>query len=209
MRPSEKLHKKTELWEHSAQWGEIVVGAIVIGADGQPYRIIDTRHGESIPPGHTLWFRAQPLGGGDAVPVPPKPREMPVKVLDDNPANTSVGVYTLPSDADAVMLLVKELGAEWMATHDSKSGEVTCPEYNLGYHASQDPKVWHNSGELKLHLEFAHGVEKSTVDLMGQDDLYAQHSFHHHHMTGGGFPHRHVPEDNTLFGAPRWPWENH
>lgn len=207
MKRSEKLHKKTDLWEHSAQWGEIVVGAIVIGADGKPYQIIDTRHGEGIPHGgYTLWFRAQPLGGGDPVAVPPKPREMPVKVLDPDPDATKVGVYTLPSDADAVMLLVKELGAEWMATHDSKSGEVTCPEYALGYHASKDPKIWQYQGELKLHLEFAHGVKKEVIDLLGGEDTHTYHTHCHSDRKGEGFPHRHVPED-TLFGAPAWPWE--
>ena len=210
MRTSEKLHKKTTLWEHSPLWGAVVVGALVCGAHGQPYRIIDTRHGEGIPHGgYTLWFRAQPLAGGEAVPVPPKPREMPVTVLDPDPNATVVGVYTPPSDSEAVMLLTKELGAEWMATHDSKSGEVTCPEYNLGHHASPDPKVWHYSGELKLHLEFAHGVEKAVIDILGGDDLYTYHTHQHNDVRGAGFPHRHVPEDNTLFGAPNWPWENH
>lgn len=209
MKPSDKLHKKTDLWEHRAQWGEVVVGAIVIGMDNKPYRIIDTRHGEGIPSGFTLWFRAEPVAGGDPIVVKPRPREMPVTVLDPDPNARKVGVYTPPSDTEAVMALVEGLGAEWMATHDSKSGEVTCPEYNSGHHASKDPKVWHYSGELRLHLEFAHGVEKATVDQLLQDDLYTYHARHHNDLVKGGFPHRHVPEDLTLLGAPKWPWENH
>lgn len=208
MNPSEKLHKKTDLWEHRAQWGEVVVGAIVIGADGKPYRIIDTRHGEGIPSGFTLWFRAEPVAGGDPVVVPPKPREMPVTVLDPDPGAKKVGVYTPPSDSEAVMTLVEGLGAAWMATHDSVSGEVTCPEYNLGYHAAPGGHLF--GKELRQHLEFAHGVDQETIDKLPGEDAFTFHSHCHNDLVKGGFPHRHIPDETeTLMGAPKWPWENH
>jgi hypothetical protein len=207
VRVAEKQFKKTGLWMHTAQWGEVVVGALQGGAAGGADRVIDTSHGSGIPHGHTLWFRAEPVKGGEPVAIAPRPREQPVIVLDEHPDNTKVGVYTPPTDTQAVLNIIEGLGATWMATHETASGEVTCPHYDAGIEAGDNPEyAWVSLG-LRKHLEFAHAVLPADHERFIGADLHAFHENLHNTLKGEGFPHRHVPEDNTLFGAPQWPWE--
>lgn len=182
-------------FEHKGTWDEVTVGTVIADRERRSLRweIIDVAHGQQVEYGHTLWMRAREQASGEEFTVHPRFKNTSVTILTQDPADTQTPEPTWPSDSEAIMRLVEELGATTIATHDQRTGEVTCPDYAAGYHATED---WKYGREEILHLRLAHGLE--VPDDMPLPERMRLHGDAHHPSSPvgkGGFPHRHVPED--------------
>jgi hypothetical protein len=201
---SDDFEPRRDGWyEHKGIWDEVTVGT-VIGTKkrSEAFEVIATAHGPGIPFGHTLWFKVKNLVSGKETPISPKWRQDPVTILTRDPRDTRTPDRTHPVDAEAVMLLIQELGAETLASWDAKTGVVTCPDYVYKSHLEGDGK---RRRGLREHLEFAHGIETpielddAWEDLRRLDAIHAE--AHKNPVAGRGFPHRHVPDlDPEYFG---------
>lgn len=190
-------------FEHKGIWDEVTVGTVVgNGKRSEAYEVLATAHGQQVEYGYTLWFQMKNLVTGEVFAVEPKWKVAPVVILTRDPRDITTPDPTPPNDSEAIMLLVQELGAETMAMHDSKTGEVHCPDYILHPGHLKGPK--NRQRGLREHLKFAHGIEVETelddweLDLK---NLHNRHSLAHTNpQQGAGFPHRHVPEDLDYLG---------
>lgn len=189
-------------FEHRGIWDEVTVGTVVgNGKRSEAYEVLATAHGQQVEYGYTLWFQMKNLVTGEVFPVEPKWKVAPVTILTRDPRDIKTPDVTFPVDSEAIMLVVQELGAETMAMHDSKTGEVHCPDYILHPGHLKAPKARQRG--LREHLKFAHGLEVVVLDNWEEDlnNLHAKHSgAHKHPQMTGGFPHRHVPEDLDYLG---------
>lgn len=187
-------------YEHAGTWDEVTVGTIIADHQSRTRRweIIGTSHGTApIPPMKTLWMRAREMSSGEEFTVEPRTKTAKVIILTQDPADTETPDYAPPSDTEAVWALVEGLGATLMASIDSITGEVTCPDYINDSHLDGDAQV--KRGLLE-HMRVAHGHDHfDKAD--GLADLITFHAQMHdlNNPAGkGGFPHRHVPEDLNL-----------
>lgn len=196
MKPtSDDFEPRRDGWfEHRAAWGEVVVGTVIASSKrSERWEITEVAHGAQVEPGHTLWMRAREQSTGAECTVKPRMKNSLLTILTQDPADTITGDPTAPSDTEAILLLVEELGAEVMATRDHVTGEVTCPNFEAGYILPGNSFI--------NHLQFAHGMavnhdlsNKDVVTLHGQS-----HDPRWPNIGKGGFPHRHVPEDLSIF----------
>lgn len=198
MKPtSDDFQPRRDGWfEHRGTWGEVTVGTVLSDQSSRTKRweIVDCSHGLQVQYGYTLWMRAREQTSGEEFTVRPRPKTDLVDILTRDPADTQTASPTPPSDSEAIELLVSELGASVLASRDTATGEITCPNYSAGYHATED---WHRGKEEIAHLRIAHGL--TVPDDISLVDRTKIHSNAHMHPQSGGFPHRHVPEDLSTF----------
>lgn len=195
-------------YEHKGTWGEVVVGTVLADHNSRTRRweVVATSHGTApIPPMKTLWMRAREMTTGEEFTIEPRTKTARVIILTDSPADTSTGPYVGPTDTEAVWALVEGLGATLMASIDAATGEVTCPDYISDSHLPDDVERPVFRGLIE-HMRIAHNwaeqADAEALDLAGAITLHAElHHLQNH--PGGGFPHRHVPEDLTLITGKR------
>lgn len=192
-------------FEHKGTWGEVTVGTVLASHKrSERWEVIDTRAVTHAEYGKTLWFRIREQTTGQEHTIPPKSKVATATILTRDPRDTETPPVTPCSDAEAIALLVKELGAEVMATRDEETGEITCPDYTYESHipGTGDRQI---SRGLIEHLRFAH--QYPVNDGVRLEDLITLHGQAHNpkwpNIGKGGFPHRHVPEDMTLITGGR------
>ena len=185
-------------FEHEGTWGEVTVGTVIATARSrtQRWEIIAQSMGTPVPFMKTLWMRAREQTTGAEFTVTPRTKTTKVTILTQDPADTQCPPRTPPDDADAVWLLVEEMGATLLATRDEATGEITCPDYTYESHLDGDGGILRG---LIEHMHFAHGM-KADADLSLVDAITLHGKAHDPNggVTKGGFPHRHVPEDLKL-----------
>lgn len=196
-------------YEHKGTWDEVTVGTVIADANSRTRRweIIATSHGTvPIPPMKTLWMRAREQTTGEEFTSPPRTKTSKVIILTQSPADTETPDYTPPSDTEAVWALVEGLGAQLMASIDTETGEVTCPDYIEDSHLLYDEFRPIYRGLLE-HMRVAHGADDlgnpAERDLAAMITLHGQMHDPNNPLGKGGFPHRHVPEDLTLITGKR------
>lgn len=192
--PEDAKPRRDGWHEHRGTWGEVTRGTVIASQKRtERWEIVDVAMGTPIEFGHTLWMRAREQTSGEEFTVAPRLKTQGVTILSQSPLDTKTPVYTPPSDADAIALLVQELGATELATRDHATGEITCPNYAAGHTHLDGPRAV-SRGEIE-HLRFAHGLH------LAEDATLAEIQEAHaaaHRGAGGGFPHRHVPEDMSI-----------
>lgn len=199
MKPTGDVQPRRDGWhEHEGKWGEVVVGTVIANAQRRTERweIFEQAMATPVPFMRTLWMRAREQGTGAEFTVSPRSKDGKVIILTRDPADTKTGPITPPSDADAIMLLVEELGATLLATRDETTGEITCPDYTYDSHLDGDQAIRRG---LIEHMRMAHGM--AADDDLSLVDAITLHGTAHDPNSGvtkGGFPHRHVPEDMEL-----------
>lgn len=204
---SDEFKPRRDGWfEHKGTWDEVTVGTVIADPNSRTKRweIIATSHGTvPIPAMKTLWMRAREQVSGEEFTSPPRTKTAKVIILTQDPADTTTPDYTPPSDTEAVWALVEGLGATLMASIDSVTREVTCPDYIDDSHLSPDEHRPIYRG-LVEHVWVAHGVG-GAADLDLAELITAHAKMHHTDDPSGkgGFPHRHVPEDLTLITGKR------
>lgn len=189
-------------FEHKGTWGEVTVGTVIADANSRTRRweIIDVAHGsEPIEPMKTLWMRAREQTTGAEFTSPPRMKTSKVIILTRDPADTTTPEHTPPSDTEAVWAVVEGLGAQYMASIDRDTGEITCPDYINDSHIEGEAPI--RRGLLE-HMRVAHGAAVDDSVLL-PDAITMHAEMHHPGATRGGFPHRHVPEDLTLITGKR------
>lgn len=187
--------------ERKGVWGEVVVGSLLAGEKrSDVWEVTDTQHGQKVEHAYTLWFRLVNRTTGVQVAQPPKMVKDPVTFLVETPEQEQPA-YTPPSDTDAVMLVVEELGATILATRDNVTGEVVCPNYAAGYSVGDNK---YGVEEIE-HLRVCHGMDVRHLETLRGNDAIVQRNKAHgdaHNSKRptlpGGFPHRHVPEDHSF-----------
>lgn len=190
-------------FEHRGTWGEVVLGTVIASQKrSERWEIVEQSMGAAPGPGYgnTLWMRAREQSDGREFTVEPRFKTLPVTILTQSPADTKTGEPTEPSDAEAVMLLVRELGAEVMASRDNTTGEVVCPDYTYKSHIPGHGDRQISRGLIE-HIRFAHQHPvDDSIELVALIDLHsACHNRKMPTVGKGGFPHRHVPEDLSMF----------
>lgn len=201
MKPTGDVQPRRDGWfEHRAKWDEVVVGTVLADTQTRKKRweIVDIAMGTPVAFGYTLWMRAREQTTGEEFTVVPRHKNTWLTVLTQDPADTYLGEATPPSDADAIMLLVEKLGATHLASRDEKTGEITCPDYTYESHLEGPANI---SRGLIEHMTMAHGMTvPAGLDLLETITLHGQaHDRAQPDIGKGGFPHRHVPEDMTIF----------
>ena len=206
MKPtSDDFAPRRDGWfEHVGTWGEVTRGTVLSSSKrSERWEVIDVAMGTRVEYGHTLWMRAREQTTGAEFTVHPRPKTARVKILTQDPADTETPAYTPPSDSEAVTLLVRELGATHLATRDHETGEIVCPDYSAG-HLHEGAERGGMRAEME-HLRFAHGYDTTDLEALPFDErliaVTTTHGGFHggRALSPGGFPHRHVPEDLTLF----------
>lgn len=188
-------------FEHKAEWGEVQLGTVIATAKrSERWEIIDIAMGHPVPPGETLWMKAREQTTGAEFAIHPRLKNRPVTILTQDPADTVGMPVQPPSDADAIMLLVQELGAETMASRDNVTGEIVCPDYIERSHLTGAAKCRRG---LVEHMALAHGHPvDEDLDIGTLASLHGQaHDPRWPNIGKSGFPHRHVPDiDLSMFG---------
>lgn len=203
MKPTGDVKPRRDGWhEHEGTWGEVTVGTVIATSASrtQRWEIVEQAMSTPVPFMKTLWMRAREQTSGAEFTVTPRTKTSKVIILTQDPADTQTPPRTPPADADAIMLLIEELGATLLATRDEETGEIVCPDYIDETHR-EDGRLLVG---LIEHMRFAHGMK--VDDGISLADAYTLHSAAHDLTSGvtrGGFPHRHVPEDLTLITGKR------
>ena len=181
--------------ERKGTWGEVTVGSLLATSWNRTtrWRIIDIANPPQIGHLETLWMRARDEASGAEHSIAPRSKNIPVTFLvseaEEEPPPT-----TPASDAEQVALLVETLGAKVIATRDSVTGEIHCPDYDRSYEL--------DTGDLLMHLRHAHGIDVSGIETAPHDEKISTavtwhgrlHTVDAKNPPGAGFPHRHVPE---------------
>lgn len=211
MKPtSEDFKPRRDGWyEHVGTWEEVTVGTVLAdpaGSRTKRWEVTATAMGDApIEFGRTLWMRIREQTTGEEHTIPPKMKHTSVTILSQDPRDTTTPPPRPPEDVEAIMLLVRELGAEIMATIDNVTGEVTCPDYDgsFNHHLPGGP------GQARKayleHLRMGHGLSvDDDIDIADSVRLHGRsHNPKYPEIGKGGFPHRHVPEDLSLFTGKR------
>lgn len=205
MKPtSDDFEPRRDGWfEHKATWAEVTVGTVICNKERrtQRWEIIAQSQATQTEFGHTLWMRAREQTSGEEFTASPRVKTQAVTILTQDPSDIRTAPPTEPSDAEAIMALVSKLGATHLATKDNVTGEITCPDYAAGAnHLDELGNRALTRGEIE-HMLFAHGTtvdpDISTVDLT---TIHGQaHNPQWPDIGKGGFPHRHTPEDLSIF----------
>lgn len=203
--------RRDKWFEHEGTWDEVTVGTIIGSRRrSQRWEIVDQAHGSHVEFGHTLFMRAREMTTSEEFTVQPRCKTGKVVILTESPMDTQTPSRTDPSDAEAVMLVVERLGATHLASRDNVTGEITCPDYAAGHTHSSD--YYGSIADEMEHLRFAHGIDTRDLEALPFDERIRQvaithgrgHDPNHQAATNhGGFPHRHVPEDLTIFTGKR------
>lgn len=204
MKPtSDDFEPRRDGWfEHDGIWDEVTVGTVLADSSKRTPRweVIALGHGQQVEYGHTLWMRVRDQVSGEEHSVKPQIKTRKVTILTQSPLDRKTAPPTEPSDSEAIMLLVRELGATHLATKDNVTGEITCPMYAAGHRHTEEWSPGILGRDEIEHLRFAHGM--SVNDDIGIADLATLHGQAHDprwpNIGKGGFPHRHVPEDLSI-----------
>lgn len=184
--------------ERVGTWAEVTVGSLLAGRNRTDvWEVVETRNPEKIEFGHTGWFKMVNRVNGQVFSCEPKNRTYPVTFLMETDVEEPPPAQP-HADADQIALLVRELGATEIATMNNETGEVACPDYDGTFHKntqmSQGDEYW-------MHLEIAHGMDTTGLRALPNEEMVVArikaHGNAHNPLkptTGGGFPHRHVPE---------------
>lgn len=187
-------------YEHRANWGDVGIGTVIGHRESRSksWEVLDIAQGTHAQYGYTNWFRVRDSDGFIHT-LEPRPRSHPVLILTRDPADVVVEESNEPTDAEAIMTLVRELGAEVLATHDTATGEVTCPDYISRTHIPGYGEKKISRGLIE-HLRVAHGHPvDDEIELLTLIEVHGQaHDPRWPNIGKGGFPHRHVPEDPEL-----------
>lgn len=199
MKTDEDFAPRRDGWfEHKATWGEVTVGTVIANRERRTERweIIEVAMATPVQYGHTLFMRAREQTTGAEFTVKPRPKVYPTVILTQDPTDTRTADPTAPSDADAIMLLVKELGAEVLASRDNETGEIVCPDYLDRSHIPGHGQGQTGRG-LTEHLRIAHAMSVDDGhDIATLEEMHGQaHNPKWPNIGKQGFPHRHVPED--------------
>lgn len=201
---SDDFQPRRDGWyEHDGTWGEVTVGTVLASSKrSERWEVIDTAMGpDPIRYGWTLWFQIREQTTGEVHPVRPRPKTSRATILTQDPRDTKTPDPTGPSDAEAIMLLVRELGAEELATRDLETGEITCPDYLYDSHV-EGTGIGGKDVRRGLieHMRFAHKMSvDDDLDIAAAITVHGQgHDPRWPNIGKGGFAHRHVPEDMTL-----------
>ena len=199
-------------FEHKGTWEEVTVGTVIASQKrSERWEIVEQRMGDQpIEFGHTLWMRAREQTTGAEFTVRPRNKTSKVTILTQSPLDTTTPDRTPPSDAEAIALLVEELGATILASRDEATGEIWCPDYASGAtHPGGSPGGCRDEME---HLRIAHGIDTKPYEEMPFDErivaVTTVHGRAHNPKYAatynhGGFPHRHGPEDLSIFTGKR------
>ncbi len=197
---AEDFQPRRDGWfEHKGKWQEVSLGTVIAGRKrSERWEIVEQAHGAQVEYGHTLWMRAREQTTGAEFTVRPRQKNSAVTILTQSPADTKTAPPTEPSDTEAIQLLIRELGAVHLATKDEITGEITCPDYASGRSYGDNS---YGREEIE-HMRFAHGLQ--VDDDMSVVEWITLHGRAHNpkypDIGKGGFPHRHVPEDLSMFG---------
>lgn len=205
---AEDFQPRRDGWfEHKGTWEEVRVGTVIATQKrSQRWEIIDQAMATPVEFGHTLWMRAREQTTGEEFTVRPRMKLAPVTILTQAPNDVDTGPPTEPSDAEAIALLVEKLGATHLATRDNTTGEITCPDYASG-HYHEGAERGGMAAEME-HMRFAHGIDTADLEALPFDERIRQvttlhgrahNPKHQAEINKGGFPHRHVPEDMSIF----------
>jgi hypothetical protein len=197
---SDDFEPRRDGWyEHKGTWAEVTVGTVLADPRlrSKRWEVIDIAHGIPVQYGKTLHMRVREMTSGGEHTISPRTVVDSVVILTQDPRDTKTPPYTQPSDSDAIMLLVRELGAELLATRDLTTGEITCPDYTYESHLEGPGSILRG---LIEHMRFAHQMPvNDDLDIASAVTVHGQaHNPKWPNIGKGGFPHRHVPEDLTL-----------
>lgn len=189
-------------FEHRGTWQEVTLGTILANREkrSEKWEIVDVAMATHVEHGMTLWMRAREMTTGAEITIRPRLKTYPVRILTLSPLDTKTAAPTPPSDVEAILLLIRELGAEVLASRDNETGEIVCPDYASGHnHIDEIGGGALSRGEVE-HMRLAHGM--TVDDGIDVKDLTILHGQAHNpkwpNIGKGGFPHRHVPEDLTI-----------
>lgn len=199
--------RRDGLYEHQGTWGEVTVGTIIADPSyrSKRWEVIATSHGapgSHLRFGYTLWFRVREVTSGEEYTIQPHPIPAKVTLLTPDPEDTQTPPMTEPSDADAIMLLVKELGAELLAERDDETGIISCPDYTSRSHLPGRHRWGNLTRGLTEHMNICHGmsVPGEGLELAELITLHGRaHSGRYPDIGKGGFPHKHSPEVDVSF----------
>lgn len=189
-------------FEHKGTWEEVTVGTVIASQKrSERWEIVEQSHGTQVEFGHTLWMRAREQTTGAEFTVRPRMKTSAVTILTQSPLDTKTAPPTEPSDTEAIELLIRELGAVHLATKDNVTGEITCPDYASGKSYGDNS---YGREEIE-HMRFAHGLQvDDNMPLVERITLHGRaHNPKYAAEFTGGFPHRHVPEDLSIFTGKR------
>lgn len=211
MKPtSDDFAPRRDGWfEHRGVWGEVTVGTVIASQKRtERWEVIDSRHGNQVQDGRTLWMRLREQTSGEERTDRPRPKDAPVTILTRNPADVETPPRTPPADTDVLRLLVTELGAHQLASVDNATGEVTCPNYGMGYSHEDGTGNGRLARAEVEHLRIAHGLDVTALEALPWDQLIPELArvhgrLHEPPSQPGGFPHRHVPEDLSAYTGER------
>lgn len=203
MKPtSDKFEPRRDGWfQHEGTWEEVTIGTVIESrADPrQRWEVIDTSMPSQVQHARTLLMRIREQTTGEEHTIQPRLKTNSVTILTQDPGDTQTAPPTPPTNAEAMALLAKELGAEAMATFDHDTGEVVCPDYINAHHKGSD-------GSLLLpalieHMRLAHAMSVGDdLTLAPAITLHGQaHNPKWPHIGKGGFSHRHIPEDLAMY----------
>lgn len=201
---SDEFAPRRDGWyEHDGTWDEVTVGTVLAdpaGSRTKRWEVVATAMGQGqVEYGRTLWMRIREQISGEEHTLSPRFKSLKVVILTQDPRDTATPEPIPPEDIEAIQLLVRELGAEVMATRDERTGEITCPDYDgtFDHHLERGPGQHHKA--YVEHLRFAHGLPvDDDIDVAEAITLHGRsHSSKHPDIGKGGFPHRHVPENLT------------
>jgi hypothetical protein len=198
----EPIPRKDGLDEIWGTWGDLTVG-MVIEANNRKWTVTDSAMPAQFQYGSSVWFKFRAANGEETT-YPPQSLRRKVKILRE--PGTEPPKPTLPEGCAEAALLVEMLGATEIATIDTATGIIWCPDYTMGGHATED---YHYGREEILHLRLAHGIDTSGIEAMELGNartvaIATTHGgLHDKHadsraVPGRGFPHRH-PEHPEFF----------
>lgn len=179
------------------RWGTLGVGSIILDRNDRRWTCIAAAQPQQFEYGKSCWLKFRAPRGEEFTAKPRYVTHLATALID--PTAPPV-IPAWPDGAEEAWLLAQELGAEEIATQDSRTGEVWCPDYCAPNPAGT------GIAPLVMHLEICHGVDVSAL-VAGEpvnfqeasDQAHAAHVQAHKHPVGGaGFTHRHMPEDHTI-----------
>lgn len=186
-------------------WGTIGVGSIILDRSDRRWTCIDAAVPTQFEYGKSCWLKFRAPRGEEFT---AKPRYVTSKTMALIDPTAPPIEPAWPVGAREAWLLAQELGAVEIATQDAVTGEVWCPDYiledgpGLGLPRPAERGAW----PLIHHLEICHGVDMTALTAAYVDDLEggaraierAHEDAHKRPVGGGGFAHRHMPEDLSL-----------
>jgi hypothetical protein len=193
--------RRDGLFEHEGTWAEVSVGTLLAQRDSRKgvWEVVATSHGTGqIEYGKTLWMRVRNVSTGEEHTLPPHTKTGTVVILTKSPLDTEPIPHTEPTDTEAIMLLVDQLGATLLASRDEETGQIACPDYVWKTHLEKGEPHPFRRGLID-HMRFAHAM--SADDDLSYENAIILHGQAHRpewpNIGKGGFVHIHLPEEDV------------